>query len=105
MRHGVALTVSILTFAAFNSLARSQTVYDAPAVNTPGSVYTAPGNHNVGKSGTHSTYGNMTFGSDGSTSSTYGNTTYSNSLDGTAMICSHYGSQTFCNWRQKPTKP
>ena len=81
MRHSVALTTFMLPYAAFISMACSQTAYDAPTSTTPGSA------------------------SDGSISSTYGNTTYTHNLDGSAMICAHYGAQTFCNWRAGPPKP
>ena len=66
MRHSVALTTFMLPYAAFISMACSQTAYDAPTSTTPGSAYSAPGSQNYGKSGTHSTYGNTTIGSDGS---------------------------------------
>lgn len=102
MRHVAALGASLLTLAAFIAVGQAQTVYVAPAAKTPGGVYAAPGSQNYGKSGTHSTYGNTTYGSDGSISTNYGNMTYSNNADGTGMICAHYGSQTFCNWRQTP---
>ena len=95
MRHGAALVTSILTLTVSMAAGHSQTVYDAPAAKTPGSAYLAPGVQNFGKSGTHTTYGNTTYNSDGSVSSNYGNMTYSNNPDGTRMICAHYGSQTF----------
>ena len=44
----------------------------------------------------YTTYGNTTYGSDGSTYTTYGNTTYG--TKGTSSTtCTTYGSTTYCN--------
>jgi hypothetical protein len=60
---------------------------------------------------TYSTYGNQTWGTDGSWSGTYGNRTYQNNgqlsethgrdthiyhPDGSTMVCSNYGHQMVC---------
>ena len=102
MRHVAALDASLLTLAAFIAVGQAQTVYVAPAARRQAAFMQRLGTKFRKKRNPHSTYGNTTYGSDGSISTNYGNMTYSNNADGTGMICAHYGSQTFCNWRQTP---
>ncbi|MFZ3307870.1 MAG: hypothetical protein WA280_00720 [Xanthobacteraceae bacterium] len=67
-------------------------------VYTPQGTYSTYGNQTYGPGGsTYSTYGNMTYGPGGSTAATYGNQTYINTPGQRPVVCSHYGSQTFCN--------
>ena len=55
-------------------------------------TYSTYGNQTYGSDGTtHSTYGNQTYGSDGTTYSTYGNQTYGS--DGSSA--SQYGNQIY----------
>ncbi len=47
---------------------------------------------------TYQTYGNTTYGSDGSTAQTYGNTTYYQPpANQPQVICQTYGNTTYCN--------
>jgi hypothetical protein len=52
---------------------------------------------------TYQTYGNLTYGSDGSSAQTYGSTTYYqpppnfNALPRPAVVCQTYGTMTVCN--------
>jgi hypothetical protein len=45
---------------------------------------------------TYQTYGNITYGSDGTVSQTYGETTYVNGPNGQHLICQTYGNVTYC---------
>ena len=51
----------------------------------------------VSNAETWSTYGNQTYGSDGTTYSQYGNQTYGSYGSGGSFSCSTYGNQTYCN--------
>lgn len=53
-----------------------------------------------GSSTTYQTYGNTTYGSDGSNYQTYGNTTYGSygyGGYGSSSTCTTYGNSTYCN--------
>jgi hypothetical protein len=51
-----------------------------------------------GQTTTYQTYGNSTYGSDGSTAQTYGNTTYYQPPNNQPqVVCQTYGSMTTCN--------
>jgi hypothetical protein len=57
-------------------------------------VYTTYGNTSYGSDGTnYTTYGNTTYGSNGTIANTYGNSTYGSS----GKICANYGNTTYCN--------
>ena len=45
---------------------------------------------------TYSTYGNQTYGSDGSVATQYGTQTYITPANGPTVTCSTYGTQTYC---------
>jgi hypothetical protein len=78
----ILFILSVTAWTAFEMLtqARAQTVQ---FLYTPDTTYT--------------TYGNMTWGSDGSSYLTYGNTTYGYGPNGQMNQCSTYGNQTYCN--------
>jgi hypothetical protein len=46
---------------------------------------------------TYQTYGNTTYGSDGSTAQTYGNQTYYYQPNRPPVTCQTYGNMTYCN--------
>ena len=61
----------------------------------------ADANHawgHYGSSNTWSSYGNKTYGTNGTTWSTYGNKSYgTNSYSGQSKTCSTYGSKMYCS--------
>lgn len=95
-----ALAVALAALLSSAAQAQGPYVgYQSPANGYGG--YHSPANGNMpstrAPSVTYSTYGNQTYGSDGSTITQYGNQTYITPSKGPSVTCSTYGNQTYCN--------
>jgi hypothetical protein len=93
MRH--ALTLAALLLAT--PLGAVAQTYDYPSYPTYRPAYEPPPVPRYVPPVTYQHYGDMTFGSDGSSSTRYGSDTFIAVPGAGIHVCSQYGSQTICN--------
>lgn len=87
MKLKIALILSLLSCPALAQTYDTYRPYYTPPAYTP-PVYTPPT--------TYQSYGNRTYGSDGTTVQSYGNRDYITRPNGSTTTCSTYGNRTYC---------